>query len=493
MPETILPTIDIPPDVVNVIRYGSYYDAPVRYALRYGDTGHRFVDQFGRIISHLSAPLPETYWMVHPFCYNEGDRWDVHVMCDDIGQRMNTTLVYGVSRYDCTMRCQWSDGCGYCNTDEWRVCPTSYCYGVEASRVPRVWPGREDTPDYCRCWQECNHCQDEFSPRGIEYLRGVDVNVCTGCRDGYYSYCDDCDEWYGDDDFHECPPPEQCDCGDCGECNADGLIRSYSYKPYPEFHGNGPLYLGLECEVNTGSNSIREVAEFVSSRLGGLAYLKSDSSIRGGGFEIVTHPMSYEYALESFPWDMWFELRNRFNMRNTTDCGIHVHISRAGFSGPAHFYRWLKFFHRNADQVQRVARRSDAYYARFTEQSRAWSIHYAKTGSRYCFDAGYGESRWWVKPGKTSRYGPPTSAERYSAVNVQNAETVEVRVFAGSVYRSQILAALGLCHASVEYTRHLTTETILKSDGWSWQSFVTYLADKEQYLALRGEIERLVP
>lgn len=351
----------------------------------------------------------------------------------------------------------------------------------------------------CDCWETCHHCN--YRGNSDEWVVGTDsdgnsVAFCSydhafeaGYESCATSYCSDVTA----DPSGFCVSHRPCNCGRCYECRSRFRIHNYSYKPRPIFHGDGPLYLGLECELNTGySHSRGTVAEYVTGQVGNLAYMKEDGSL-SNGFELVTHPMSYPWALENFPWHMFTEMRDRFGMRNADECGIHVHVSRDGFSDVPHLYRWQKFIYRNALPIQRVARRQNSRWARFTPEGRRLALPAAKLGPNLgCTPV---SDQWWAPPEYRSlptTYGNNyLRAERYSALNLQNGATVEMRMFAGSVYQSQVKAALGLAHASVEYTRTLTVQKIAKGGGWDWDAFTTWTSDRPEYSALNSEIERL--
>jgi hypothetical protein len=194
--------------------------------------------------------------------------------------------------------------------------------------------------------------------------------------------------------------------------------------------------------------------------LGDLGYLKEDSSLNDG-FEIVTHPMSYEWAMAHFPWQMLTEL-DRLGCDTPSNTGIHVHVSRAAFDTPGHTYRWMKFIYRNQAQVTTLARRSSSWYAAFTEQDRRAVKSYAKGGS----------------------------GDRYRAINTQNIDTFELRIFASSLKPREVQAALGFAAASVEYTRDLTVRQIIDG-GWTWAAFVDWLAEHPAYEPLARELEAL--
>ncbi|MEV7230897.1 hypothetical protein AB0M79_28315 [Polymorphospora sp. NPDC051019] len=300
----------------------------------------------------------------------------------------------------------------------------------------------------------------------VETVRGS--TVCETCRDAYYWQCSQCDGWNRDGAYcgNDCCP-EDCVCDDC--CPADyddgdrgGLVFDYDYRPRPIFHGTGPLFLGPEIEIATPGHRDWSCAELANSHLGRLGYLKNDSSI-DGGFEIVTHPMSYRWAMDNFPWRMLDELAAA-GCEATNRTGIHVHVSRDGFTSPSHVYRWMKFIYRNERQVTTLARRTSREWAAFTDDDRRAVKDYAK-GTR-----GYA---------------------RYRAINTGNSDTFELRIFASSLDPRQVQAALGFAAASVEYTRALTAHDIARDGGWTWPAFVDWLTARPAYAPLTQQLEAL--
>jgi hypothetical protein len=299
----------------------------------------------------------------------------------------------------------------------------------------------------------------------VQTVRGS--AICRDCRDEWYWQCAVCDGWNPDgDDCGTGCCPDQCECEDCrpGEDFVDfgGLVHDYSYKPRPVFHGQGPLFLGPEIEIETPYYRDLECAEIAHSHLGALGYLKVDSSINNG-FEIVTHPMSYEWAIANFPWQMLTDL-NQTGCHASPSTGMHVHVSRDGFSSTCHTYRWMKFIYRNEQQVTTLARRSSDHWAAFTDHDRQAVKDYAK-GAR--------------------------GHHRYRAINTTNPATFELRVFASSLNPREVQAALGFAAASVQYTRDLTIDKIAKGGGWAWPAFVDWLTSRPAYAPLTEQLEVL--
>ncbi|WP_280335035.1 hypothetical protein [Nocardia wallacei] len=240
----------------------------------------------------------------------------------------------------------------------------------------------------------------------------------------------------------------------------------YDYKPNPLFFGTGPLYLGMELEIIVPRRVYGECTDLAGERLGSLAYLKADSSIRPLGFELVTHPMAYSYALERFPWHLLGELAD-LGCESDARVGLHVHASRAGFDSPAHIYRWAKLLYRNESQTVAVARRRSDRYAGFSAAARARIRDSAK--------------------GDLHRFG----LDKYQAINPLPRHTLELRVFAGSLDPRVVQAALAFTTASIEYTRTLTSADVLHHGGWSWPRFTAWVHDRPEYAPLTAEWEDL--
>ncbi|MET8149122.1 hypothetical protein ACIBSW_39710 [Actinoplanes sp. NPDC049668] len=317
--------------------------------------------------------------------------------------------------------------------------------------------------DRCLTCRRCARCRVLAAEHDTATtVRGS--TICLSCRDCYYWQCSSCEGWNRDSD--RCGNSCVCYCGNCDDCDdraSDfrGLVHDYAYRPRPVFYGRGPLFLGPEIELEIIGGDGYRCAEIASEALEGLGYLKHDGSL-SAGFEMVGHPMAYDWAIENFPWPMLAELR-RHGAEATDATGIHVHVSRAGFSSVPHTYRWMKFIYRNETDVVRLARRQAPSWAAFRPEDRRAVKHYVK-------GQGYGD--------------------RYRAINTNNPDTLELRVFAGSLDPDVIKAAFAFAAASVEYTRTLTIPDI-SVGGWAWPTFTGWLAERPQYAPLTRELEAL--
>lgn len=303
----------------------------------------------------------------------------------------------------------------------------------------------------------CSACAEEYSTCfdcNLVVADPVSINgdyaVCPDCRDDY-DRCRGC-QWL----FRGC----EYYCDDCAQPD-ESRVHDSDYKPAPHFHGLGPLFLGLELEVRTSYTGHDDAVKAANTQLDSLGYLKHDASV-SDGFELVTHPMSFDYAMNQFPWSLLPQLR-LLGCSTDEEVGIHIHLSRKGFDSPAHIYRWLKLIYRNEPAVTALARRRYTEWAQFDPDVRAKAK-----------DLAHGGRAWG----------------RYHAVNTRPTDTFELRIFASSLKTQQVQAALAFADASVEYTRSLRSGDVARG-GWDWSAFTTWVSTRPQYAPLTAELAAL--
>lgn len=312
---------------------------------------------------------------------------------------------------------------------------------------------QEENPDYASC-DECNQIRTS-----ADDMNWSDLHQDTRCDDCYNQeiQCDDCGSCFYEEDSHSC---------DSRTRNYSEHVHSWSYKPDPRFWGEGKYYLGFELEVEDTNDNYAIGAELAHNTLNPVrnrkyrGYLKGDGSLVNG-FEIVTHPHTLEEYQKNFPWGMLTELKKlRFRSWNTSTCGLHVHVSRTAFDNDDHQIRFIKLIYDNERQVQRIAGRS-SNYASFSDAGKI--IPKVKYKNQ--------------------------SNGRYAAVNVEPDNTLEVRVFKGSLHIPRILSGLEFVQSVVEYTREL--KIIPKDKPFSWVKYVGYIgSNTDKYPNLFETINR---
>lgn len=340
---------------------------------------------------------------------------------------------------------------------------------------------------YCAsCIDHCYYCDrcDEWSTECGNHISDIGADWCDGCASCYATWCDTCDQYTADG----------CDdCADNDENDYSGnrVIHDYSYRPDVVFHStksDDKLFFGFELEMELGDR--REAAIFAANALepDDIAYLKNDGSL-DNGFELVTHPMSFEYLMNEDNsvelWDTIEKLRSNHGARsyNTSTCGFHIHISRTGFNGGAHMHKFLNLVYSNKALFTKLAGRSSDNWAKFDDVHQSRMV--------LSEDANGERNMRLVNLPRAfkDKITHGVSTDRYSAVNTRNSATLELRIFKGTMDKSALKAHLQLAHAAVEYTRTLSVADV-RNGALEATAFLEYIFKQDIYDDLVARIER---
>jgi hypothetical protein len=332
----------------------------------------------------------------------------------------------------------------------------------------------------------CELCS-EYNSGGSTYIVDRQEHWCEGCCDDAY-YCDDCDEWNA----------SGCDrCDDETDGVGSRIIHDYSYRPDAIFHStdkNERLFFGIEIEVEAINSKATSAMHAYQLEAMDLAYLKNDGSLQNG-FEIVTHPMSHDFFKNeaSDLWTILEDLRSNDSYKvkawDTKTCGLHIHISRTGFSSGSHMHKFLNLVYSNPDFYSTLAGRTSDQWAKYTD---IFTNEYKRNGDGDRIqDTIYGGYETIRKRTFAHKLDYNRHSDRYSAVNTLNHATLEMRIFRGTVNSDTIKAHLDLAHASVEYTRTLTVQDVregaLSADNFMWYVF----QNEALYPELSARIDKL--
>jgi hypothetical protein len=181
----------------------------------------------------------------------------------------------------------------------------------------------------------------------------------------------------------------------------------------------------------------------------------------------MTHDFYKNEAKEL--WDTLEALRNRAGIRvkawDASTTGLHIHISRTGFTGGAHMHRFLRLVYDNQTLYEAIAGRSSSRWAKFDD---------AQTD--YVTEDEEGTREWKSRRNLKSKLDNARNSDRYSAVNTQNHATLEMRIFRSSVNSDTVKSFIDLAHASVEYTRGLSVRDI-RQGALDSDIFTQYIRD----------------
>ena len=269
-------------------------------------------------------------------------------------------------------------------------------------------------------------------------------DLCARCvrRSDVHS-CGDCDVYYVDD--HECQVDEDEDAD-------DNRIHPYHYTPNPVFHGTNVLQFGIELEMDlTDNRTYIECLENMGDedKYQQDFYFKHDGSLNRYGVELVTHPRDLDaWRLYADQFGAMLQSTSAAGGRAWTrdECGLHIHVSRAGFDSLAHVARFALFFARNQAPWTTLANRQSSY--------ATWSR------------LGNGEVMTKVKY--------PEYGNHYDAVSLAPQRTIEVRIFRPSLAIGRVIGSIELVAAAVEYTRRRATNL---TDFFTWGNFRNFVTD----------------
>ena len=337
---------------------------------------------------------------------------------------------------------------------------------------------------YCSdCVTVCDDCERFILRDEAEYLENYEKTVCHDCRVYNYYLCDDCGEYV---DADEC---QQVDCGHiCNNCLTDNYVQCYACGDWihlddaifvdDEYYCSDCAPCDLEDYNHTRSNLTFRLADgqqeeystrffgieletddvnnkYCDSELENIAvdvkgyfthnyiHAKRDGSL-DNGIEFVTEPSTWEY-LESQADNIQLALNCIYNydMRShdTTTCGLHCHVNKKSFTdwekSTAYMILWLdknwddmvKFSRRNYDSLEQWAKKNDVPV--FIEDE---SIKDVLTLS---------------------------NCDRYNAINITNRDTIEFRLFRGTLNYKTLSATIEFVKLFCEWAESATLEQAL--------------------------------
>ena len=327
----------------------------------------------------------------------------------------------------------------------------------------------------------CTDCLEQLTVRcqncGDPILREDNAGdthtpLCTYCRENDYTVCSRCGTLISEETAHYLDSDDDEEFPYCRHCYDElrcRTIHEYHYKPTPIFYGNCCRYLGVELEIDRAGedNSVAEKLMNIANRDAEHIYCKHDGSL-DDGFEIVSHPMTLDYHISSVPWrevmDEAIDLEYRSHQTST--CGLHVHVNRTWFGQSeehqeAAIARVLYFVERNWNELLIFSRRTE-------RQLERWAARY-----------GYKDH-----PQEMLEHVKKGHAGRYTCVNLCNSDTIEFRIFRGTLKYNTFIATLQMvshiCDAALFYSDEALKQL-------SWGKFVENIHEPEliQYLKER--------
>lgn len=326
--------------------------------------------------------------------------------------------------------------------------------------------------------------------------------VCLDCFRKYYYRCSKCgkikrSDLYDKGDYHIRLDNDYLIYYDiqtrknrfiCRSCQKkDEPINHSEYTPDLNFYNNGidMRYFGTELEVDIDEekNNICELFEnnkghaynvlsiANSNQKKQRIYIKSDGSLENG-FEIVSHPMSLSYHMNNMPWQeiMSYLVSEGYLSGDTSTCGLHIHVNRTSMGstvleeGEA-IARLLYFTSKFQNELTVFSRRT-------TDKLNRWAKFFSLRDSPQSF----------------LRVAKCGDTEKYSAVNLENKDTIEFRFYRGTLNYNTFIAALQLTDELCEIAVRKSDDEIMNI---SWNGFINNINHEKKselimYLKKRG-------
>lgn len=182
----------------------------------------------------------------------------------------------------------------------------------------------------------------------------------------------------------------------------------------------------LEIQVTRGNKDAAcgKVHDILnpSGNVGEYCFFERDGSI-GEGFEIVTQPAGLDIHRAKF--DAFLnndDAKRGLRSHEGGACGLHVHVGRQ-YVTQSQVYRIQSFLNdvRNESLIRAIARRYDSGYSKFKPQMAKFTANGKNNG------------------------------DRYEALNVTGRDTIEFRIFRGSLRYESVASALEFVNAVLTF------------------------------------------
>jgi hypothetical protein len=319
----------------------------------------------------------------------------------------------------------------------------------DCMQVRGEWEHCNDAFLCAMCNRGCLDCDEHTDPDGDSVCRRCyEDNVCSCCNCGE-------DQWTNDNNLDED--------GYCPECaEPPSLISGYSDRSANRLKSEtkDKLRFGVELEVE-GYESDEQAAEYIRQHLPATyCTLKRDGSLGDAGVEIVTRPDSIAVHKRMFGALFADSPGRALSSWTNGRCGMHVHVSKAALS-QLQIGKMLCFLNEPAavNFISKIA------------------------GRRPCH---------WCKVHKKKLSDVRKERDRYTALNVTNNHTVEVRIFKGTLAEAGFMKNLEFVQALVEFTAPASRSI---SQATSHRAFCEWLPKKDYphlyaFLVAKGFIRR---
>ena len=340
-----------------------------------------------------------------------------------------------------------------------------------------------DDDNYCvDCYNlhrnRCQCCGNIYDAEAAEAWG----NMCPSCANDHF-VCDSCGGTFHVDDYG--------DDGCCSTCSAQtSYIKEYhsgatggiQFLPSGTFESVGQkLHFGVELETddfhssrerNCAGTKLEDISQDES-----LFWMENDGSL-DDGIEIITQPATLKYHQLEFPWKKITDIIEDCGGKShdTHTCGLHIHFSRAFFYQTNYLYknptgdlrtiRLLYLFEKFWEQLVVFSRRNPKALAQNAEKYGCPLLDKRATDKISDIHHEY---------------------SRYYAVNLHPRETIEIRLFRGTLNPDTIIGSIELVDLLVRMAKKMSTK---KLQGLTWTDLVERTRKSTKYIHLFDTLKR---
>lgn len=237
-------------------------------------------------------------------------------------------------------------------------------------------------------------------------------------------------------------------------------INDYDYKPSYRKLPKNTLLFGVELEIShkelaeanydpDEDSKLQDIADRFDPLFGKHSILKHDGSV-DAGFEIVTHPLTFAGQQEFWTEDKFnFLDKQGFISYNAEHCGIHIHVTRHMISS-LQLAKIIKFIYNrdNRPFIKKIAQREEKQYAEFSERKNCGYVKHGGCG-------------------------------KYTAVNLSHKNTIEFRLFRGTLSHQAFHKNLEFVQALIDFC---SPALFSVKETEIWWNFINYVFNnKDKY------------
>ena len=305
------------------------------------------------------------------------------------------------------------------------------------------------------------------------------------CRKGYnniYTKCSICGKEILKIDKRQSPTGNTL-CRSCAmHFNEKYYIRRYHNAPRLNYYkDDGKILIepidfsgfGVELEIDEGLKNSEKISKKIIQTMNEEVFCMRDGSVPKG-IEIISMPHE-EQSLYSMNWKKLFYMlkRNKYDSERLGKCGLHVHISKTIFKNKSAIKNMIYFYEKFKEDIILFSRRSRRSINR-------WSSFYVKNNAKLR----YKDIEDVFNLYTTNLVG---HSHRYKCVNLQNANTIEIRIMRGTINYKDFISALNFI---IEIAKKSNTISADKIDDYcEWLKGVN--KDTIEYMKKRNCFKKM--